>query len=168
MKASLAPTKIIYRSTPRPSDRGGIRRMVAGTGFFSPAEIAIADELVSARLARGRKSGYRFLFAERSGHLIAYACFGSIDGTLHSYDLYWIVVRKDLRNLGIGRELMKRTEKRILHSGGGQVYIETSSRNQYAPTRAFYERCGYRRAALLPDFYAPGDGKIIYVKSLRT
>jgi GNAT superfamily N-acetyltransferase len=140
--------------------------MVAGTGFFSPAEVDIAVELVDDRLSRGGKSDYRFLLAERKGALIAYTCFGAIDGTLNSYDLYWIVVRDDLRKMGIGRELMRRTEDRILRSRGGRVYVDTSSRDQYAPTRAFYMRCGYRQAAVLPDFYAPGDGKIIYEKTL--
>ena len=37
---------------------------------------------------------------------------------------------------------------------------------QYAPTRAFYLRCGYEIAAELPDFYEPGDGKVIFVKTL--
>ncbi|MDY6910698.1 MAG: hypothetical protein SWC40_12285, partial [Thermodesulfobacteriota bacterium] len=38
------------------------------------------------------------------------------------------------------------------------------SRSLYEPTRAFYHRCGYARAALLQDFYAPGDHKVIFVK----
>jgi GNAT superfamily N-acetyltransferase len=168
MSSAFSPLSgVTYRSNPRPSDRAAVRRMVAGTGFFSPAEVAIAVELVDDRLSRGRRSDYRFLFAERKGLPIAYTCYGAIDGTLSSYDLYWIVVRNDLRKIGIGRDLMKRTEDRILRSKGSRVYVDTSSRDQYAPTRAFYVRCGYRQAAVLPDFYAPGDGKIIYEKILH-
>ena len=48
-----------------------------------------------------------------------------------------------------------------------QVYIETSNREQYAPTRGFYLRCGYRQEALLKDFYAVGDDKVIYGKVLE-
>jgi hypothetical protein len=47
------------------------------------------------------------------------------------------------------------------------VYVETSSRDQYEPTRRFYLKCGYRVDAVLEDFYAPGDGKVIFVKALR-
>jgi hypothetical protein len=46
------------------------------------------------------------------------------------------------------------------------VYIETSSRPPYAPTRAFYERCGYELEVVLKEFYGPGDGKAIYVKAV--
>jgi hypothetical protein len=45
--------------------------------------------------------------------------------------------------------------------------VETASQQKYAPTRAFYERCGYTATATLPDFYSPGDDKIIYSKSLK-
>ncbi|MGH7286410.1 MAG: hypothetical protein ACREI8_00100, partial [Myxococcota bacterium] len=48
------------------------------------------------------------------------------------------------------------------------VYVETSGRRDYEPTRAFYERAGYVAEARLADFYAPGDDKIVYVKALAT
>jgi len=48
------------------------------------------------------------------------------------------------------------------------VYIETSNRHHYAPTRGFYLRCGYTQEALLKDFYASGDDKVIYVKKLES
>jgi hypothetical protein len=34
------------------------------------------------------------------------------------------------------------------------------------PTRAFYERNGFRCEARLKDFYAPGDDRVIYAKIL--
>ncbi|MDA0823701.1 MAG: hypothetical protein O3C28_14980 [Proteobacteria bacterium] len=33
--------------------------------------------------------------------------------------------------------------------------------------RGFYQRTGYVEAAVLPDFYGNGDGKVIYCKQLR-
>ena len=35
------------------------------------------------------------------------------------------------------------------------------------PTRAFYASLGYRAAGEFPDFYAPGDGKIVFSKALE-
>ena len=61
---------------------------------------------------------------------------------------------------------MALAETEIVKAGGTRVYVDTSSRKQYAPTRTFYERVGYSKDALLEDFYAPGDGKVIYVKVL--
>ena len=50
--------------------------------------------------------------------------------------------------------------------GGRRVYVDTSSRDQYEPTRAFYRACGYAEVARLDHFYADGDGKVIFVKAL--
>ena len=46
------------------------------------------------------------------------------------------------------------------------MYVETSSRPLYRPTRRFYQARGYAPQAVLPEFYAPGDDKMIYVKTL--
>lgn len=141
--------------------------MVAATGFFSGEEVAIAAELIDDRLARGSDSHYQFVFADDdAGQAIGYACFGRISGTHCSFDLYWIVVHPSQQRGGVGRALLTEAERRMREIAGGEarVYVETSSRAQYEPTRAFYLRCGYRIEAQLPDFYAPGDGKVILVK----
>jgi hypothetical protein len=54
----------------------------------------------------------------------------------------------------------------ISSQGGSRVYIETSARSLYEPTRAFYLARGYSQVAELEDFYAPGDAKAMYVKVL--
>jgi hypothetical protein len=48
------------------------------------------------------------------------------------------------------------------------MFIDTSGRAQYQPTRAFYERMGYSRYEVVRDFYAPGDDKVVYRKQLRS
>jgi len=73
-------------------------------------------------------------------------------------------VHPDLRGRGLGKQLTARTEEAIRAAGGHRVYIETSSREQYVPTREFYLRIGYQVEAVVEDFYAPGDGKVILVK----
>jgi hypothetical protein len=44
------------------------------------------------------------------------------------------------------------------------LVVETSSRPDYSGTRHFYEARGYRQAATVADFYAPGDDRVIYTK----
>jgi ribosomal protein S18 acetylase RimI-like enzyme len=146
-------------------DRDAVRRIVTSTGFFRPDEIDVAVELLEDRLARGPASDYHFIFADAEGHTLGYACYGRIACTVHSYDLYWLAVDPACQKRGLGRRLLKEAEERIRQAGGGRVYVETSGRSQYASTRRFYERCGYERDATLADFYAPGDDKVIYVKT---
>jgi len=155
---------ITYREDPKPSDIAAVRAIVVSTGFFNDAEIEIAAELVEERLNRGLSSGYLFLFAEQNGEVTGYTCYGPISGTESSYDLYWIAVHEKYRGKGLGKELMARTEALISGQDGKRVYAETSSREQYGPTRRFYESCGYAAEAAIKDFYAVGDSKVIYVK----
>ncbi len=156
-----------WRREPCPEDRAVIRQLVDSTGFFSPAEAAIAVELVTDRLDKKEQSEYRFLFAVRGGEVGGYACYGPIPGTAWSFDLYWIVVSPSFQGRGLGRTILAETEALVREGGGRRIYADTSSRGQYAPTRAFYERCGYRPVALLEEFYGPGDGKVIYLKILE-
>lgn len=157
---------IALRQDVRPADADVVRELVESTGFFAPHETEIAVELVQERLARGEVSGYYFLFADDGDRTIGYACYGPIGCTIGSFDLYWIVVHADYRGRGLGRILLRETERRIAATGGRRVYIETSSRPLYEPTRGFYEKCGYQMEARLEDFYAPGDAKVIFSRGL--
>jgi ribosomal protein S18 acetylase RimI-like enzyme len=155
-----------FRYEPVAEDRQRVREIVESTGFFSPAEVDVAVELVDERLAKGEASGYYFVFAEFDGRTVGYSCYGPIPATAASYDLYWIAVDRDCQGRNYGRILLEESERLIRAAGGRRVYIDTSSRPQYQPTRAFYEHFHFRREVVLEDFYAPGDGKAIYVKVL--
>jgi len=164
---AAAGLSLMFREEVRPSDAGLVRDIVSSTGFFNAEEVDIAVELVDEALSRGASAGYFFVFADYEGGVAGYACYGPIPGTKSSFDLYWIAVRAELRGRGLGRMLMQRAESAVGEMGGTRVYIDTSSREQYAPTRGFYESCGYRKDAVLEDFYASGDSKVIYVKKLK-
>ena len=157
---------LTFRYDVRPDDREVVRQLVESTGVFSATEADVAAELADERLAQGEESGYHFVFAELDGRVVGYTCYGPIPLTASSFDLYWIAVDKSLHGRKIGRMLLDETEKLIRQMGGRQVYIETSNRGHYAPTRGFYLRCGYSQAALLPEFYGPGDDKVIYARDV--
>jgi GNAT superfamily N-acetyltransferase len=158
---------LIYRRQINSSDLDVISDIVKSSGFFSAAEIDLARELAADKLAHGAKSSYEFLFAQDRQVVHGYTCFGLIPATAGSYDLYWIAVDERSRGTGLGKDLMQKTENIISSLGGKRIYVETSSRHQYKPTHGFYERCGYIQEALLKDFYAEGDSKVIYSKPVK-
>lgn len=166
MSVSALTPALVLRSDVRPGDAALVAKLAEATGYFSAAEVVIAEELVRERLTRGLESGYEFLFAEDTDCTVGYACFGPVAGTCWSYDLYWVVVVPSHQRRGIGRALVAGVEAVVLGRGGGRIYVETSSRPQYESTRSFYWSAGYRPQALVAEFYGPGDGKLIYCKVL--
>ncbi|MBU0638316.1 MAG: GNAT family N-acetyltransferase [Planctomycetota bacterium] len=163
---SSAAKLVELRDAVRDADVKAVRDIVTSSGFFAPHEIDVAGELVVERLARGAASGYHFIFADADSQPIGYACYGPIGCTVGSFDLYWIAVQAEIRGQGVGRRLLQEVERRVALVGGRRVYIETSSRPLYEPTRHFYERCGYHAEAHLEDFYSLGDAKVVFVKPL--
>ena len=67
-------------------------------------------------------------------------------------------------NLGLGKILLNKAEEVIKDKKGVNIWVETSSRKEYEPTRAFYLKRGYKIATRLMDFYSRGDNKIIFHK----
>ncbi len=157
---------ITFRETVDPADPERIYHLTTSCDLFYPEEIIVARELVEERLLKGMASGYYFLFAELDGSVVGYTCFGPIPMTSGCFDLYWIAVLKNLQGTGIGKRLMELTELRIQAMNGRRIYVETSSRKIYEPTHRFYHACAYRTEAVLKDFYAAGDDKVIYLKDV--
>ncbi len=147
------------------AQRAPLERLTAATGLFRPAEVAIAVELLDDALAGD--DDYRFLGAYHADELTGYACWGPTPGTDGTFDLYWIVVDPPYQGKGVGTQLLRAVEDTLTREDGRLIVVETSSRPEYVPTRAFYERRGYTRAARLPGYYAPGDDLVIYLKDLR-
>ena len=157
------------RTDVRPADEAAVMDLVRRTGFFHEPEVLIAGELVRETLEKGRAAGYDFLFADEADadgadRMAGYACYGEIPCTVGSYDVYWIAVDPDRQGRGLGRQLMEAVAAAVRRAGGRTLYLDTSGREQYAPTWRFYERCGFAVAARLADFYGPGDDKLIYAR----
>jgi acetoin utilization deacetylase AcuC-like enzyme/GNAT superfamily N-acetyltransferase len=157
---------IEWRDAVTIEDASRIRSLVGATGYFTADEIAIAAELVEERLNNGVRSGYEFILAEQGDHLLGYACFGKIDGTEGSFDLYWIAVEPTAQGQNLGRLILDRAEDVMRSMGALSVYADTSSSDKYRSTRGFYLSTGFHEQARLEDFYRKGDSKVIYEKAL--
>jgi ribosomal protein S18 acetylase RimI-like enzyme len=167
MSANDNPASDIrWRDEVATRDLGAVHHLVVASAVFSREEQAIAVELVQERLQRGASSGYEFLLADRGSDLLGYTCFGRIPGTRSSFDLYWIVTSPGWRHRGLGRMLLTATEERIRAMGGTRVFVDTSSGPAYLPARSLYQHCGYCQEAVLKDYHAPGDDKVIFSRTL--
>jgi D-alanine-D-alanine ligase len=167
--------------------RERIARILDATGVFRSEEIDVALELFDETFPRDARpltdaataaasrndapptdSSYAFLGAfTPEDELVGYACYGPTPDTDRTYDLYWIAVDPAAQGTGGGTRLLTEVERRLEGLNARMLVVETSSRPEYAPTRAFYERRGYAEAARIREFYAPGDDRVIFTKRFQ-
>jgi ribosomal protein S18 acetylase RimI-like enzyme len=154
----------VFRDRLHARDPKAIVELVERTAVFSKVETGWAEELARESLAKGSACDIDFLLAELDEALAGFACFGPIEGAPGRFDLYWIAVDPDRQGKGLGAKLLQAAIARARASGCAIMYIETSTRSDYAPARALYARAGFNCEAVLKDFYRDSDGKAIFSK----
>jgi len=146
-------------------DKEAILGILDETDMFTPAEIAVAEEIMDVYLNRPDQIDYGIVVIEEPAAGIAgYMSYGPTPLTDGAYDLYWMEVAPKEQGRGHGKALVKWLEDQVKSWEGRMIIIETSSQLKYRPTREFYMRLGYKEVARVPDFYKPGDDRIIYAK----
>ncbi len=148
------------------ADKPALMKILKNTPEFKPFEVTVAEELVDYYLSDGVKSGYNVMIADDDGEVAGYVCYGETPCTVGTWDIYWIAVSQAKRGKGIGKMLDNAAETAIRKAHGRLAFIETSSTPLYENTRRFYEGRGYEQVACIPDFYMPGDDKLILQKKL--
>jgi ribosomal protein S18 acetylase RimI-like enzyme len=129
--------------------------------------VVVAEELIDCYLDDPSNSGYHILVAKVDSTVAGYICYGPTPLTEGTWDIYWVAVAQENQRQGIGSALMKSAEKDIVRAKGRLTIIETSSTPGYEKTRRFHLGQGYEVICRIPDFYAPGDDKLILQKRLR-
>lgn len=160
----------------RPDDRAQLAELLVATGAFNGEEVGIALALFDATLLAGAdgdaggagdaQHDYELVGAFEEERLVGYACFGPTPATEGTFDLYWLAVHPEVQRGGVGSALVGAVEATLAARGGRLLVVETSSRADYARTRAFYARGGYAEAARVRDFYAPSDDRIMLTTRL--
>jgi len=145
-------------------DKAVIMKILSSTPEFTPAEVKVAEELIDLYLKHGTGSDYHILVAKAELELAGYICYGPTPLTQGTWDIYWMAVAKDMQQRGIGHALMANAENRITKASGRLILIETSSKAEYEKTRRFYRNQYYEQIACIPDFYSPGDDKLVFRK----
>jgi len=149
------------------SDLHSLREILVATESFSAVEVECAMNLLETVLNDPGQKDYQVIVADHEGGVAGYVLYGPVPLTEGNYDLYWIATDPDLHGKGVGRQLMKETERRMRVTDTRMLCLETSSQGNYARTRKFYQQAGYLEESRIRDFYRPGDDRITYVKRFR-
>jgi GNAT superfamily N-acetyltransferase len=68
-----------------------------------------------------------------------------------------LFLKPEFRGLGLGREMLERTEAEARQAGYGRIFLRT--RDRYAEAVRLYERAGWTRG---PDQPPPGPDRLYY------
>lgn len=158
-------------------DKPAVMDLIRATGFFRPDEVAVAEELIDAYLDKPDQKDYGVVVIvdegapllvseDDAGRVAGYMTYGPTPLTVGTYDLYWMAVDPRAQGRGHGRALVLWLEAYVKDAGGRLLIIETSSVPKYEPTRRFYLGLNYTEVARIPDFYQPGDDRVIYRKQI--
>ncbi len=149
------------------SDKTAVMKLLKDTPEFTPAETAVAEEVLDSYLRDPKDSGYHALVADKRSAVVGYICYGPTPLTEGTWDIYWMAVSPSSQGQGVGKSLLAAAEEQIRKAKGRMALIETSSTPQYETTRRFHRSQGYELISRIEDFYAPEDDKLIYRKTIE-
>lgn len=82
------------------------------------------------------------------------------------WNMLAIAVLPDCQGKGCGAALVSALEFHLSQEGARILIADTSGTDDFADTRAFYVARGYTAEARIRDFWAQGDDKVVFWKSL--
>ena len=152
------------------SDLDRIKEIAIAADMFSAEEAEFFDEMLHGALD-GSLEGHHWLVVETDdGNVVSAAQFAPEPFADRMWNLYFIAVDPTAQGSGIGSAVMAHVEAELRQRGDDEartLIVETSSTDQYARTRQFYETLGYDEEARIREFYGPDDNKVVFWKSLR-
>lgn len=151
-----------------PRDKEPVMDLIRATGFFMPAEVDVAEELIDVYLEDPEQKDYRIVVVENDQKdAVGYLTWGPTPLAEDAYDLYWMAVAPSEQGKGRGKVLVHWLEDEVRRLDGRMIIIETSSQPKYHGTRQFYIDLDYKEVARIPDYYRAGDDRVIYAKYFR-
>lgn len=149
----------------RPTKRGDIAALQAvldDTELF-PSEIL--PDMISEFLS-GDESSSIWLTCEQDGHAVGFCYAVPEDLSEGAWNMRAIAVASAHQGGGSGSAIVASLEANLKRRGQRIVIVDTSGTDAFTQTREFYRKNGYVEEARIRDFWAAGDDKIVFWKSL--
>ena len=95
-------------------DKPAVMDLIRATDMFTPAEVAVAEELIDIYLATPGQKDYDVVVVEDdAGAVAGYMTWGPTPLAENVYDLYWMAVSPREQGRGRGKELVAWLEDRV-------------------------------------------------------
>jgi len=149
------------RST-KHDDIAALQDVLNGTELF-PSEML--PDMVRGFLSDDESSDI-WLTCEENGAPVGF-CYAVPEAlTDGAWNMLAIAVLPTKQGAGCGGAITKHLEAELKERGQRILIADTSGADDFAQTRAFYRKNGYTEEARIRDFWAAGDDKIVFWKSL--
>ncbi len=159
MKKDERPMRI--RPT-KHDDITALQAVLDGTELF-PSEML--PEMVKGFLSNDENSDI-WLTCEANGNAAGF-CYAVPEQFAEGvWNMLAIAVLPREQGCGCGGAIVKHLEAKLKERGHRILIAETSGTDDFEQTREFYRKNGYTEEARIRDFWAAGDDKVIFWKSL--
>lgn len=144
-------------------DAQAILSIVAESGQFDADGLAHVQRTLRQHLD-GIGEGIWLTADDGEAVGVAYCAPEPVAGGTWNLLMLWI--RADRHGKGHGGLLVKQVECELRGRGARLLIVETSGLPAFAPARSFYAKCGFLHEASVKNFFAAGDDKLVFTKSL--
>jgi acetyltransferase len=144
----------------RTAELAALLREAVDAGMALGQLAPVDTEQAFAEMIDALEPGERMLFgAFLDGELVGTAQLerASPANSRHRAEIQRVVVRGDAQRQGVGRELMRAVETAAGALGITLLWLTTHDR---MPACAFYERLGYERLGVMPDYSRRPSGEL--------
>jgi len=149
------------RST-KHDDIAPLQEVLNGTELF-PSEML--PGMVSGFLSDDESSDI-WLTCEANGKAVGFCYAVPEELAEGAWNMLAIAVLPSEQGGGCGGAITKHLESELKERGQRILIADTSGADDFAQTREFYRKNGYAEEARIRDFWAAGDDKIVFWKSL--
>ena len=85
---------------------------------------------------------------------------------IENYWLNWFYIHKDHEGKGCGKKLLDYVVEKLKSKDIGRVYVNTSSNKFYLRAYRMYINNGFKKEAVIRDYYGKGENQIILSKKI--
>ncbi len=143
-------------------DIGALQEVLNGTELF-PSEML--PDMVDAFLSDGESSDI-WLTCEANGKAVGFCYAVPEELAEGAWNMLAIAFLPTKQGNGFGGAIVKHLEDELKKRGQRILIADTSGADEFAQTREFYRKNGYSEEARIRDFWAAGDDKVVFWKSL--
>ncbi|WP_247742348.1 MULTISPECIES: GNAT family N-acetyltransferase [unclassified Ruegeria] len=144
------------------NDIAALQEVLNGTELF-PSEML--PDMVDGFLSDGQSLEI-WLTCETNSKAVGFCYAVPEELAEGAWNMLAIAILPTEQGKGFGGAIVNHLEVELKKRGQRILIADTSGSDEFAKTRAFYRKNGYSEEARIRDFWAAGDDKVVFWKSL--